>query len=53
MEKSEKIAIMEKAGVFDIKSGSVVLRFDEHGALRKIEREDVLFDIRFKKPTVL
>ena len=44
---------MEQAGVFEIKSGAVILRFDEHGALRKVEREDTLFDIRFSSKGML
>ena len=35
-------------GVFDIKSGSAVIHFDNNGYIQKIERHDSLFDSRIK-----
>lgn len=38
-------------GVFDVKSGKVIMHFDENGVIQKIERNDNLFDARIKSYT--
>lgn len=35
-----------QTGVFDIKSGSATIHFDKDGVIKKIERNDSLFDSR-------
>jgi hypothetical protein len=41
-------ALMCKSGVFDIKGGSATIHFDSEGEIKKIERNDSLFDARVK-----
>ncbi len=42
----ETFALLCTKGVFDIKSGSVTIHFDNNSKIQKIERKDNLFDNR-------
>ena len=44
----QTFALLCEKGVFDIKSGSAVIHFDNLGKIQKIERHDNLFDNRVK-----
>jgi len=42
-------ALLCSSGVFDIKNGSATIHFDNLGEIKKIERNDSLYDNRVKK----
>jgi len=44
----ETFALMVRTGVFDVRNGSVTIHFDNESTIRKIERNDSLFDARAK-----
>ncbi len=48
----ETFFLMVKAGVFELKNGSVTMHFDSNGVIQKIERKDNLFDARTKSDII-
>ncbi len=47
-EFHQTFALLCKSGVFDIKSGSATIHFDNLGVIQKVERHDVILDKRVK-----
>lgn len=45
-EHYEPFTIMLESGVFDIRNGSAILHFDNHGTLQAVNRADILYSRR-------
>lgn len=41
----DKITTLVQSGVLETKRGQVILHFDQHGNLRKIERNEIVFNL--------
>lgn len=45
-EHYETFCLMQNHGVFDVKNGSVTMHMDKNGAIKAINRSDILFSAR-------
>lgn len=46
-EHYENFCLLLESGVFDVQNGSVTLHMDKNGAIKTINRSDVLYSARF------
>lgn len=44
----QTFALLCSSGVFDVRNGSVTIHFDNESNIKKIERNDSLYDSRIK-----